>query len=364
MSIKHLKETVKMKTKYSYFILTGALLVVNAFGGTIKSNGTSGATQLSVPVGAHGIALNGSNLATVSGVEALYFNPAGASNIGGTEAMFSNMSYIADIKVNYAGFVSRLGNSGTLGLSVKSFNFGDIGRTTSDNTEGTGETFSPNFMTLSATWSKSLADRMRFGVNMKYVQEEILRTSASGLGFDMGIQYSFSGLPMQIGVVLSNLGNKMQYSGSDLEQKLPPDESGEGTNDEPFQIVSEPFEMPVEMNIGLSYEAIPGLLIQGTFNNNSSSNNELRFGSEYSMSFGDASVWIGTGLSIANIDDEKPDNVSQADWSESTESNFGTTFGAGIVYPIGELTVGFEVAQRTVVDYFDNNLVYALKISF
>ena len=353
-----------MKTKYSYFILTGALLVVNAFGGTIKSNGTSGATQLSVPVGAHGIALNGSNLATVSGVEALYFNPAGASNIGGTEAMFSNMSYIADIKVNYAGFVSRLGNSGTLGLSVKSFNFGDIGRTTSDNTEGTGETFSPNFMTLSATWSKSLADRMRFGVNMKYVQEEILRTSTSGLGFDMGIQYSFADLPLKIGVVLSNLGSRMQYSGSDLEQDHTPEGSGEGTIDEPFQIVSEPFELPVEMNIALSYEVIPGLLIQGTFNNNSSSNNELRFGSEYSMSFGDASVWIGSGLSMASIDDEKPDEMSQADWSESTDSNFGTTFGAGIVYPIGELTIGLEVAQRTVIDYFDNNLVYALKISF
>ena len=111
--------------------------------------------------------------------------------------------------------------------------------------------------------------------------------------------------------------------GSDLEQKLTPDESGEGSIDEPFQIVSESFEMPVEMNIGLSYEAIPGLLIQGTFNNNSSSNNELRFGSEYGMSFGNASVWIGSGLSIANIDDEKPDNMSQADWSESTDSNFG-----------------------------------------
>ena len=364
MSINNLKETVIMKTKYSYFILMGAL-VVNAFGGTIKSNGTAGATQLSVPVGAHGIALNGSNLATVSGVEALYYNPAGASNLGSSfETMFSNMSYIADIKVNYAGFVSNIGNSGTFGLSIKSFNFGGILRTTSDNTEGTGETFSPNFMTISATWSKALADRMRFGVNMKYVHEEILRTSASGLGFDMGIQYSFSDLPMKIGVVLSNLGNRMQYGGSDLEQKLPPDESEEGSINEPFQIVSEPFEMPVEMNIGVSYEAIPGLLIQGTFNNKSSSNNELRFGSEYSMSFGNASVWIGSGLSIANIDDEKPDDISQADWSESTDSNFGTTFGAGIVYPLGELTIGLEVAQRTVINYFDNNLVYSLKISF
>ena len=68
-----------MRTKYTSLIVAGALLATT-FAGTVKSRGTAGATQLSVPVGAHGIALNGANLANVSGVDALYFNPAGAAN--------------------------------------------------------------------------------------------------------------------------------------------------------------------------------------------------------------------------------------------------------------------------------------------
>ena len=58
-----------MRTKYTSLIVAGALLATT-FAGTVKSRGTAGATQLSVPVGAHGIALNGANLANVSGVDA------------------------------------------------------------------------------------------------------------------------------------------------------------------------------------------------------------------------------------------------------------------------------------------------------
>ncbi len=353
-----------MKTKYISLIIAGALLATT-FAGTIKSRGTAGAVQLSVPVGAHGIALNGTNLATVSGVDALFFNPAGASNFDKSfEAVFTNMSYIADIEVNYVALVANAGKAGVFGFSVKSFDFGDIIRTSAENTEGTGETFSPDFMTVGATWSKAFADRMRFGVNFKFVQERIMRTSASGFAVDMGVQYRFAQLPVQIGVMLSNLGSKMQYAGSDLEQKHTPDETGEGTLVESFQIVSEGFEMPAELNMSVSYEVIPNLSLMASFNNNSFSTNQLRFGGEYNITMGTSSLWIGGAIAIESIDDEKPDDIDQSDWDEYSGSNFGTTFGAGINYPIGNMIVSLEVAQRLVVDYFDNNLVYSLKIAF
>ena len=224
-----------MNRKITSLIITGALLSAS-YAGTVKSRGVAGAGQLSVPVGAHGIALNGTNLATVSGVEALYFNPAGASNISSFETVFSNMNYIADIDVNYAAFATNIGKAGTFGLSIKSFDFGNIVRTSAENTEGTGETFSPDFMTVGATWSNAFTDRVRFGVTLKFIQERIMRTSASGTGFDLGVQYTFADRPIRIGVMLSNLGTKMQYAGSDLEQKLQPAGSSEGTLNEGFQL--------------------------------------------------------------------------------------------------------------------------------
>ena len=353
-----------MKTKYTSLIVAGALLATT-FAGTVKSRGTAGATQLSVPVGAHGIALNGANLATVSGVDALYFNPAGASNFDKSfETVVADMSYLGGINVNYVALVGNTGKAGVFGFSVKTFDFGDIAVTSAENTEGTGETFSPDFMTVGATWSKALADRMRFGVNLKFVQERILSTSASGFGVDMGVQYSFSNRPIKIGVMLSNLGSKMQYAGSDLEQKHIPDDTGEGTLNESFQIISEGFEMPAELNMSVSYEVIPNLSLMASFNNNSFTTNQTSLGGEYNLAFGTSSVWVGGAVALGSVDDEQPDDISSGDWTEYTGSNFGATFGAGINYPIGGMVVSLEMAQRTVVDYFENNMVYSIKIAF
>jgi hypothetical protein len=266
--------------------------------------------------------------------------------------------------VNYIALVGNAGKAGVFGFSVKSFDFGDIRRTSAENTEGTGETFSPDFMTIGATWSKALADRMNFGANLKFVQERIMSTSASGIGVDIGVQYSFSNRPIKIGVMLSNLGSKMQYAGSDLEQKHIPDDTGEGTLNESFQIISEGFEMPAELNMSINYEVIPNLSLMASFNNNSFTTNQTCLGGEYNLAFGTSSVWVGGAVALGSVDDEQPDDIVSGDWTEYTGSNFGATFGAGINYPIGNMVVSLEMAQRTVVDYFENNMVYSIKIAF
>ena len=345
-------------------VLLGAV-ASSSYAGTIKSRGTAGAYELSIPVGAQGIALNGANLAIVSGVEALYYNPAGASNFGtGVEAQFTNLAYIADIDVNYAAFVTTIGRAGTFGLSLKSLNFGDIDRTTAAIPEGTGETFSPTFITAAATWSKAFSDRIRFGLNFKIVQERILRASASGIAADIGVQYSFANLPLRVGIALKHLGSKMVFEGSDLEHKLLPEGSEAGTRVESFEVASEGFEMPAELNVAVSYEVIPGLSLLGAFQNNSFTNNEMRFGGVYSMTLGTAKVWGGGAMAIASIDDDQPDGVENKDWDEYTGSIFGATYGAGVSLPVGNINVSFDAAMRSVSDYFDSNLVWSLKVAF
>mgnify|MGYP001280268856 CR=1 FL=1 len=62
-------------------LLTILLIITCGFAGTGKSVGTAGGTELLIPTGAKGIALNGANGANVSGVDAIYYNPAGISNL-------------------------------------------------------------------------------------------------------------------------------------------------------------------------------------------------------------------------------------------------------------------------------------------
>lgn len=352
------------KTRAIGAVVVAALMVGSAYAGTIKSRGTAGAYELSIPVGARGIALSGANLAIVTGVEALYYNPAGASALDrGVEVQFTNMAYIADIDVNYGAFVANVGGAGTFGFSIKSLDFGDIIRTSAENTEGTGETFSPTFFTAAATWSKAFSDRIRFGANFKFVSETILRTGATGIAADVGVQYNFANLPIRVGVVLKNLGSKMQFRGPDLEHRLAPEGSEAGTLNESFQAVSEGFEMPTELNIAIALNLIPGLSLLGSFQNNAFTNNELLFGGEYSLSLGTASVWAGGAISMATIDDEQGD-IDNADWDEYKGSIFGASMGAGVGIPLGSMQVSFEVAQRVVSDYFDNNTVWSLKLAF
>src|SRR2546422_3191263 len=82
------------------FVFTANLI----FAGPRSKYGLSAAPELLIPVGSIGTALSGSNLANVTGVEALYWNPAGLSMITGKsgEVMFSHQKYIADININYA----------------------------------------------------------------------------------------------------------------------------------------------------------------------------------------------------------------------------------------------------------------------
>lgn len=353
------------RIQFTNFMIVAAMMVSVSYAGTIKSRGTAGAYELSIPVGARGVALNGANLAIVSGVEALYYNPAGASNLErGFEAQFSNMSYIAGIDITYAAFVANAGGAGTFGFSIKSLDFGDIMRTTAENTEGTGETFSPSFITATATWSKAFTDRIRFGVNMKLVSETILRSSASGIASDLGVQYGFANLPVRIGISLKNIGSKMQFTGSDLEHKLTPQDSQAGTKDESFQAVSEGFEMPAELIISVAYSPIAGLSLLGSFQNSSFTNNDLRFGGVYSIDLGPASVWAGGAIAVANVEDTKPDDVDKKNWDEYSGSIFGASYGVGVAVPIGNIKVSFETGMRTVTDYFDNNQVWSIKLAF
>ena len=67
-----------------------ALLMADVFAGTGRREGTSGAQELLIPVGAVSTALGGANIANASGIDAMYWNPAGlAAAEKNAEAMFS-----------------------------------------------------------------------------------------------------------------------------------------------------------------------------------------------------------------------------------------------------------------------------------
>ena len=327
--------------------------------GTGKSVGTAGAMELQIPTGAKGVALNGSNCANVSGVDALYYNPAGISNLGSSvETQFSNYNYIADIGLSYGALASNIGN-GTIGISIKSLDFGDIPVTTANDPTGiSGKIFSPQFLTLTAGYSKPFTDRIRFGASLKLINETIMQTNANGIAVDMGVQYSHTSLPLNLGIVLRNLGPKMQFSGSNLEQSHQPEDSESGALDENLSIIAQSFDLPAALDIAITYSPIPGLDLHGNFSNQSFGFNQYHAGGEYNLELGPASIWVGGGLNGYMIDDDTDG------WDEDiTNNNFGVSLGGGFSVPLSTINLGVDYGIRTS-DTFGNTGVLAFNIGF
>ena len=351
-----------MNKLYSKLLIVMQIFLLSSLlsAGAIKSQGTAGASQLLVPGGAMNLALGNASVSMATGVNAMYANPSGTSGLdAGGQLLVSNMNYLADIGVSYMGLVSQLGSFGTVGLSVKSFDFGDIPVTTASETDGTGATYSPSFMTVTGNYSRAYADNVRFGVNLKYVNETILNTSASGLAGDLGVQYDFNELPISVGVALKNLGGRLTYGGSDLEQSLIPEDAESGSLVERFRVQAQSFELPAQLDIGLNYKPIAGLELLGSFTNNSLSTSGYSLAAKYNIS----SVWVGGGMSMQSVIGDQG-SYSDDDWDDITKSPFGASFGAGVNVPIGELTIDIAYSMRLVNNYFDNNNLVEMVVNF
>lgn len=315
--------------------------------------GTTGAEQLNIPVGARSIATSGAFIASLTGVESIYWNPAGLDRSGKTEAMFSYMNYIADINLTYLALASRIGDLGTLAFTVKTLDIGGIIETTTQNPNGTGNIFSPGFVVGGLTYSKMITDRISGGLTFKVIHESIIDQTALGVAIDFGTQYHFAN-NLTIGVILKNIGSNMRFTGGDLEQRSPVEESAPNSDEGFFEAVTEKFGIPSQFQLGISYSYDVGannsIMLGGSFVNQNEAENNVRLGAEYNLG---NILFLRGGY----------DMVTESSDVRSDESIFGFTLGGGLVYSFSNLDLQFDYAFRDV-DVFESNHVFTFKISF
>ncbi|KUG26533.1 hypothetical protein ASZ90_003623 [hydrocarbon metagenome] len=332
-------------------IFTVLIFSLSLYAGDVARKGTTGAEQLLIPVGARGIATGGSMLATLTGLESIYYNPAGLARHEGAEAMFSYMSYLADINVSYFAASANLGDFGSIALSFKSFDFGDIPVTTIQFPDGTGETYSPTFLTVGLSYSKIITDRISVGTTFKLITEEIVNTSATGFAVDFGVQYRFSE-SLFLGASVKNIGSNMVYSGQDLQQKTDIPGTAPGSEPGNLEVVAESYQIPSYFELSLAYKydfnEQNNLIVASTFTNNNSFEDNLSFGMEYGF-MNTFFLRGGYSMLLENTD----------------QSIFGFTAGAGVNYAFGgELDITVDYAFRDVQDFPEPNHIFTVKLGF
>jgi len=320
-----------------------------AFAGDASRVGTAAGTQVLVPVGARDLAMNGADIANSGGLAATYWNPAGLTKVSGGAGLVSNMSYFNDIGVNHLGAGFGFGQ-GTVAFSVKTIDFGDVLVTTRDNMDGTDNYFSPTFATVGLTYARSLIDRAQVGITAKVVYESLPRASAAAVVFDAGVQYQniadINGL--NLGLVIKNIGQNLQYEGSAL--------LGQATDDgasyrDYRSIVASEDQLPSVYEVGLSYTMPLGLTLASTYSSHNFDYDELRLGGEFALG---GMLFLRGGTTMVQAGD---DEVNDEDVL------YSTTFGGGIKYNLFGLNTTIDVTYRTQ-QYFDGNMMWSIGVDF
>ena len=227
-----------------------------SFAGNPDRQGESGAAELLLNPWAKSAGLHSMNTASISGLEAMRLNIAGLSRIEGRELVIANTRLYegSTLKLNALGYAQKIGKSSAFGISLMSVDFGDIVRTTTQDPEGNGGTFSPSFFNFGIGYSYTYANKISVGFLFRGVSESMPDVSAFGFSLDAGVQY-VSGPKdnFRLGISLRNIGSPMKFGGEGL--------SFQGDNPEgsvqyllTYDQKSEKFELPSMLNMGISYD--------------------------------------------------------------------------------------------------------------
>ncbi len=176
--------------------------------------GTSSSQFLKIGVGARATAMGEAFVAIADDASALYWNPAGAANLSGTQLHFTHTRWPAEIEYEFVGLVRQMGSWGTIGLSFASLHMDDMEVTTEYRPHGTGEYFSFGDFLGAVTYARQLTDRFSFGINLKYVQEELADLTTQGFVVDMGTLYRTGFRSLRIAANLANFGTNLRPDGT------------------------------------------------------------------------------------------------------------------------------------------------------
>lgn len=327
-----------MRKIWTCFLAMTSIVVMNtgaSFAGGDKT-GEAGFMFLRVPMGAREASMGNAGVAQSVGAASLYWNPANISSVEGYSVYFTNLNYFAGINANYLAASLPIADVGTFAASVNYLSYGQIDITTVDQPTGTGASYSPYDMALTAAFSKQITDRVSGGMSVKFVHSQIDHVSASGLAFDFGFAYRTGIRGLQFGFVASNFGAKSQYQGDGLIREI--DSDPDDPNEKGFlRFSAEPFEMPASVSLGMSMDLMRNgqnaVVAAVDHRVNNFEANKTSFGLEYGYN---QMFFLRAGYSSPF--------QKNADYTGISGNKSGLTAGVGFSYGLAE-------SMRAQLDY-------------
>lgn len=257
--------------------------------GNPDRQGESGAGELLLIPWAKSAGMNNIATSMIQGIESMRLNVAGLTGVHSTEVALAHARYLVgtDINMNALGVAQRVGGNSVLGLTLMAMDFGEIDITTTDQPEGIGATYSPNFFNIGVGYAYQYENKISVGFALRLISESIADLSALGVALDAGVQY-VSGPKdnFKFGVSIRNVGTPMRFGGEGLATR------GENPQGRPsyeltYNQRAASFDLPSLLNIGASYDfyaaTVNRISVVGNFTSHSFSRDEVGAGLEYSF---------------------------------------------------------------------------------
>ena len=203
--------------KINFFAIILCFVITNSY--CLADNiGTTPFNFLRLDTAPRPAAMGGAFVGLADDVNAINYNPAGLSGITNNEVLFMHTAWLQGIRQEYFAFATKKGFGGSLNI----VDWGTIRRTTLSNKEGYGmDDYLIQDMAVTAGWGEEVKENISYGINLKYISENIDFVKAESIGIDIGGIYQTPYEPLRLGAVLQNLGTRAKYKTT--QENLPLD---------------------------------------------------------------------------------------------------------------------------------------------
>ncbi len=285
--------------------------------------GTSAASFLNIGVSARSSATGGALSAISDGPVAAYYNPAGLARAENMQIAGMHSEWLEDLRYEYLGFATPLGQKGGLGISFSYLSYGQIDGYSPTN-QPTGNVNAYD-ISASLSYGREIAPGFSLGLGVKTIVEKLDNVDANGFAGDFGMQYKTG--RFLTGLSVMNFGPKMKYESSSSPL---PTAVNAGVSYYPFDNsfsvmagIGAPFYGGVAFRAGMEY-SYANLLVLRT-----------GFDSQQAQA-GQSGISFGGGLNFS---------AHSLDYAYNVNTMFGGTHQFSFLFRFGE--------PRTAVQYME-----------
>ncbi len=193
---------------YIKIYITGLLALLGILSATAQ-DGSSAYSFLNIPTSTHIYGLGGVNISTIEDdINITDQNPALLGLEMDKQLGLGYMRYLGESDFANVKYASKAGERGAWSVGLRYLGYGEMTATEADGTI-TG-TFTAKDIAFNAAYSHDINDRLRGGINIKYIYSSYDDYSAMALATDLGINYYNPDKDLSLSLVVANLGGQVK----------------------------------------------------------------------------------------------------------------------------------------------------------